>query len=215
VPDDPRRDPARFDQDADLIELRRLAERVRPGDLGWEAPPPAVWDRIAAEIGIGARLATSPIDDDQSPPPAVTASNARRRWWPAMTAAAAAAVIVAVAAYVVTSRDDDADVVAATALERVGPRGSGTAELVERDGVLELRVETAGLDTVDGFFEVWLADANGERMISLGPTRPDGVYAVPAGIDVAEFPVVDVSAEPFDGDPAHSGTSVLRGELPL
>lgn len=50
-------------------------------------------------------------------------------------------------------------------------------------------------------------------MVSLGPSRPDGRYAVPSGVDAGRFPVVDVSLEPPDGDPTHSGTSVLRGTL--
>jgi hypothetical protein len=32
-------------------------------------------------------------------------------------------------------------------------------------------------------------------------------------VDVGEYPVVDVSIEPTDGDPAHSGNSVVRGTL--
>jgi hypothetical protein len=28
-----------------------------------------------------------------------------------------------------------------------------------------------------------------------------------------EFPVVDISIEPFGGDPSHSGDSVVRGTL--
>ena len=36
---------------------------------------------------------------------------------------------------------------------------------------------------------------------------------VPAGVNLTDYPVVDVSLEPLDGNPAHSGTSVLRGTL--
>ena len=32
-------------------------------------------------------------------------------------------------------------------------------------------------------------------------------------MDVAAFPVVDVSVEHFDGEAGHSATSVVRGEL--
>ncbi len=37
--------------------------------------------------------------------------------------------------------------------------------------------------------------------------------ALPADVDLAEFPVVDVSAEPYDGNPGHSAVSVTRGTL--
>ena len=52
-------------------------------------------------------------------------------------------------------------------------------------------------------------------LVSLGPLRPDGIYDIPPGVDPSRFPIVDVSVEPVDGDPTHSGDSVLRGELPL
>jgi RNA polymerase sigma-70 factor (ECF subfamily) len=41
----------------------------------------------------------------------------------------------------------------------------------------------------------------------------EGRFTFPVGLDLDDFAVVDVSAEPFDGDPAHSGDSILRGEL--
>jgi hypothetical protein len=50
-------------------------------------------------------------------------------------------------------------------------------------------------------------------MVSLGPLRADGRYAIPDGVDVRAFPVVDVSIEPLDGEPTHSGRSVMRGVL--
>jgi hypothetical protein len=34
-----------------------------------------------------------------------------------------------------------------------------------------------------------------------------------AGVDIEDFPVMTVTLEPNDGDPASSGDVVLRGEL--
>jgi hypothetical protein len=36
---------------------------------------------------------------------------------------------------------------------------------------------------------------------------------VPAGIDTGEYDLVDISEEPYDGDPTHSGDSIVRGQL--
>lgn len=36
---------------------------------------------------------------------------------------------------------------------------------------------------------------------------------VPDGLDADAYSVVDVSIQPYDGDPAHSGDSLLRGTL--
>jgi hypothetical protein len=41
----------------------------------------------------------------------------------------------------------------------------------------------------------------------------EGRFDLPDGLDLTQFPVVDVSEEHFDGDPAHSGDSVVRGPL--
>ena len=73
--------------------------------------------------------------------------------------------------------------------------------------------------TVDADLELWLisTDAAGEitdvQPVSLvDPTAP-GTYAVPADLDPDTYTVVDISIEPRDGDEAHSGDSILRGEL--
>ncbi len=41
----------------------------------------------------------------------------------------------------------------------------------------------------------------------------DGTFEVPDDVDLDRFDVVDVSVEPDDGDPTHSGASILRGDL--
>ena len=52
-------------------------------------------------------------------------------------------------------------------------------------------------------------------MVSLGPLDRARGHGVPAGLDPASFSIVDVSLEPFDGDPTHSGDSLLRKILEL
>ena len=44
-------------------------------------------------------------------------------------------------------------------------------------------------------------------------TSESGTFAVPAGLDLGEYPIVDVSDEPVDGNPAHSSVSIVRGTL--
>jgi hypothetical protein len=36
---------------------------------------------------------------------------------------------------------------------------------------------------------------------------------IPESVDLARYSVVDISAEPVDGDPTHSGDSIVRGAL--
>ncbi|MFC5930839.1 anti-sigma factor [Cryobacterium melibiosiphilum] len=62
--------------------------------------------------------------------------------------------------------------------------------------------------------EVWLLTPDASGLVSLGLLTGDtGRFVVPDAVDLAEFSVVDVSAEASDGDPAHSGDSIVRGEL--
>lgn len=198
--------------DAELAELRSLVAGADPQDLGemsWETPPDGLWDRIAAEAGVEAGGAAVPLAR-------VRARRAGRARRPRLLVAAAAAVVViaAVAGTVLaTSGDDDPSLVASTSLEPLGAAGAGTAELVDDDGDLRLRVETADIDPGDGFLEVWVIDPEVSKLVSLGPLRPDGVYDLPAGLEPEQFPIVDVSLEPIDGDPTHSGDSLLRGQL--
>jgi anti-sigma-K factor RskA len=169
------------------------------------------------------RPALRPIDGDRPADAprhraAAPAGLARRAW--GLAAAAAAVVIVLVVGGVALLRNDDDSlpVVASARLEPLPdePTGSAapvTADLVEVDGTLQLDLSTADLPEPAGFYEVWLIDTDVEGMVSLGPARADGVYAVPADVDPGEFPIVDVSVEPPDGDPTHSGVSVIRGVL--
>ena len=136
-----------------------------------------------------------------------------------MAAAAVVVVGIAVGAVVAARSNAPGQDLAAAALsgaglERGAEGATGSATLVRRgdDTYLELRLVDPPAPT-SGYLEVWLLDRQTRGMVSLGPFRGVGRYLVPSGIDPAAFPVVDVSDEPPDGDPTHSGVSLLRGEL--
>jgi anti-sigma-K factor RskA len=183
----------------EMAELLALVEQGQLPEGGWEPPPPGLWERIDA--------ATRETELER---------RRRRRWFlPAVAAAAAAVVLVAALGAFALIGDDGGDVVAAVDLEPLSDGGTGTARLVEHDGTLQLHVDTADLDPGDGYLELWLIDPTVTQLISLGPLRDDGTYDLPPHVDPSAFPIVDVSIEPVDGDPTHSGQSVLRGELIL
>ncbi|MET0434923.1 MAG: anti-sigma factor, partial [Cellulomonas sp.] len=138
----------------------------------------------------------------------------RGRW---LLAVAAALVVGAVGggAVVAAVQRPAETVVAEARLDALpGWAASGDALLEEgADGTRTLVVRVSPTEE-DGFRAVWLLDRDATRLVSLGALDGDeGRFAVPAGLDLDEFPVVDVSAEPFDGDPAHSGDSIVRGAL--
>lgn len=213
------------DTDVDLADGDELAElRALARQVGIDAehplepipePPPGLFDRISAELavdvvppGVPARTG-APAGTDAE---VVPLRGRAPRWLAPLAAAAAVLVVVG---FVVVSGDDadQADVLATVTLDQLGDAGAGTAELVDADGQLQLRLDTSDLDAGDGFLEVWVIDRDVTKLVSLGPLRSDGTYDLPPGIDPADFPVVDVSVEPLDGNPAHSGDSVLRGTL--
>lgn len=77
-------------------------------------------------------------------------------------------------------------------------------------------LEIDGLDPSDGdqFYELWLLDDDG-RMIALGSFRvgADGAAEVdlPLPVEPDRYRYFDVSLQQDNGDPSHSGVSVLRG----
>src|SRR4029453_15424207 len=105
---------------------------------------------------------------------------------------------VGVAVAVAVDRTDEPSVVASTPLERLRPRGGGAAKLLDEDGGLVLPVDTAAVDPGDGFLEVWVIDPKVTKLVSLGPSRPDGNYDLPPGPAPERFPVGDVSVEALD-----------------
>ena len=68
----------------------------------------------------------------------------------------------------------------------------------------------------NGDLEVWLIDPNVEGMVSLGfLASSHAEFVIPEGYDPSAYPIVDISIEPRDGVPTHSGESITRGVLSL
>ena len=171
-------------------------------------PPSRVWEAISAEV---------------EKPASVIALDSRRprrrsRSW-LIGAVAASGVMLGVVGAVVglnLAERSQTTVVAATDLEGLESLEIvGEASLEERaDGSLVLVVQ-ADYEALEGAsYEVWLIDESIEGMISVGYlTSERAEFAIPAGFDVAAHPIVDISVEPHDGVPTHSGVSVTRGVL--
>jgi hypothetical protein len=198
----------------ELDELRAVvatAREVEPEDQP-VAPPPAVWEAVAAELGLGGVGAGDELAARRMP-------TGRRRG--ALLLAAAAAVtgiaVGAAGALLLSGGDGSApaQVVAQADLAALPEhQGSGSATVHTSDGERVLVVDVSDLTKGDGFYEVWLLDSEAQRLVSLGLLEGDeGRFPLPEQVDVGEYPVVDVSIEPTDGDPAHSGNSVVRGTL--
>ncbi|GAA3640399.1 hypothetical protein GCM10022200_25070 [Microbacterium awajiense] len=169
--------------------------------------------------------AAPPVEAPPSPPQAAPTAEppgeppAAGRGFRTLWALAAVFVLVAgvgVAGWVVQSFNAPTQIAAAQlAPFPAHPDATGTAGVEEaRDGTRTL-VVTVGSDTApDTYREVWLIRNDAGALISLGVLNGDtGSFVIPEGVDLAEYNLVDVSVEPIDGDPAHSGDSIVRGEL--
>ena len=207
----------------ELDQLRGVVATARitsPADAP-QAPPPEVWDRIAAELNleVGAREGAAPAAAERSN---VVTLHPRWRRGAALAAGAAGLVVVGagLGGSIAALRDDQPAAppppLATAALDPLDtPEASGQADLVQADADRTLEVSVAGLDPQPGsFFEVWLLDPTGTRLVSLGVLEGEsGSFRLPETLDLVDYPVVDVSIEPYDGNPAHSSVSAVRGTL--
>jgi hypothetical protein len=203
-----------------VAKLRGTASLVAgsAGALGaqgaWASPPPRVWDRIAAAVAgdlagvvpIGARRPDQPIRQ-------------RGRIWPWAAGMAAAGLVLGL----LTGRtvwDEAAPPATRVAQAELGTLDTqqrlGDAAVVRTDSGVGLEVATtSALDAGDGYLEVWLINRDGKRMVSIGVLDAEtGLFPISQELLDQGYVVVDISREPFDEQPEHSGDSLVRGTLP-
>ncbi|MBE0009476.1 MULTISPECIES: anti-sigma factor domain-containing protein [unclassified Arthrobacter] len=202
-----------------------------------ESPDPQVWAGIHQELGLQSALlpdplsrtpqAAAPVPGHQ---PAETAESAatvvafeprhgRRTFTSRFLVAAVTAGVLTGAAAVWAAQQFGADsapaVVAQSELDPLeGFTAQGSATVyADDDGARTLEI-TVTDNQVAGYQEVWLIAPDLQEMYSLGVVGAGtSSFTIPDSVDLAAFPIVDVSDEPLDGDPVHSGVSVLRGTL--
>ena len=201
----------------------------RPFTAALQAPDPCVWAGIHRALNLDEDLRQDPL---AAPGPAGSAGSRafpaspvsavaaiRKRRTGVWLAAAAAAIVVGAAGTWGTLRaiEQRPEVIAAVQLSALAPYPDTGSAVVDRfpDGRREL-VVTASSTQTQGYREVWLLAPDAASMVSLGTMKgTEGRFALPADLDLSRYPVVDISDEPDDGNPAHSGESILRGQLQL
>jgi hypothetical protein len=207
-----------------VAELRATLGLVRSSaHVELVEPPASVWAAIAAETAPAPTAQpTPPAVPPAAPPVADELAQRRERgrprlgWLIGATAAGVALGILGVQA--VTALQTPAVSVLATApLETLdtGERG-GDADLVDEPDGLALRLSVDPLDAGDGLLEVWLINTDLTRMVSVGilpNAATTGSFMVTPGLVEQGYRIVDISREPLDDRPEHSGDSVLRGTL--
>lgn len=243
----------------ELHHLRRTVDLGRGVPVDLLSPPPAIWSRIHAELGLSPAIgaaagpvapgpgavgpgATRPVAPAAVPVIALDQWRAERRAdhraegradrWAGrkrrglpLVAAAAIGIIVGISTTLwwPAPRADlqGEQILAQGTLDALpGWTASGAASVARSvDGPREVTVTLrAGAEAAtpgdEPLREVWLLTPDATGLVSLGLLSGDtGRFVIPDAVDLEEFPVLDVSAEANDGNPAHSGDSIVRGEL--
>jgi len=203
-------------------EIEALLRELDESDLEMAAPPADLWSRIESAVG--------PIEESSptggAEPSNVISLDSRRRTLPMILAAAAAVVVLGGLALSLLGDDATSPLSRAelaydpAAFDPLGADAVAEVSLIDEDGSFLLQIDESDLPTAEeADLEVWLiqpdADGNVADLVSLGTIDPDDPASlqVPATHDPDVYFVVDISVEPHDGDPTHSGRSILRGPL--
>lgn len=169
-----------------------------------QAEPAAERESLAEPVSLQDRAASRP---------------AKRRsaaWWqrPGPWMAAAAAAVLVTAGAVWSLNQAPRPLAEADLAPLAQFSAAGSARVVESaDGSRALEVRLSK-DEAQGYQEVWLIAPDLSRLVSLWVMNSEsGTFQLPAGLEISEYPIVDVSDEPVDGNPAHSSVSIARGTL--
>ncbi|GGH91113.1 anti-sigma factor [Arthrobacter liuii] len=210
----------------------------QPGPQTWAAihqalglSPALAPDPLTRPESPGIRLAaveTPPQpgnEPDAAPPFLRPATRDRRRPRPGLWLAAAAGILLGTAAgwtaAGITGQPGTpvpgptSIVLAQTPLTPLPAHtGSGEAQVRQLpDGTRQLTIRLSA-DKTTGYQQVWVGTSDLTGMVSLGVLADGtGTFTIPAGIDLAQYPIVDISDQAYNGNPAHSDDSVARGRL--
>jgi anti-sigma-K factor RskA len=210
----PTGDNSKFSDDAIIA----MARSVEPQDSDRIAPPTQVWHNILAELEVEVASQEAAARKQTRHP--------KTEYWFSSTrllsiAAATLLLVGAVIAIVNVSYDDSSLTEVASAVMTdeglpVATSATANARFLCADESCFVQVDLTALpDAGADDLELWVINTDVSDMHSLGTVTSDGRFSLPQGVTADDFPIVDISIEPRDGDPTHSGQSVLRGSFVL
>ncbi|MEO8749663.1 MAG: anti-sigma factor [Allobranchiibius sp.] len=220
----------------ELRSLRRTVELGRStGDVDGPAPMPSerVWAGIVSELGMTGTPTLDQVADEPLPVadhtraarpsqparPSHTARPSRRQAFALAAGVALIAGTGVTGGYLIGRTSGGASTTVSASADLTpfpgGPAGvSGRAKVHDNGTGTRVSIDTAQLPVRNGYYEVWLYDPQDDKMVAIGTLPRSGAadLPVPPGLNVNSYHIVDVSAQDYNGNPAHQ-QSVLRGGL--
>jgi hypothetical protein len=195
------------------------------------APEPSTVERGVRAPGrrrVGSRT-TSPRRNGRTAAPAAPAAArgpGRMRRLALIAVTAVLALAVGVTGTLAATRDrPNSTAICGTVIARadlsalpLAPSGATGEARVLCDGPnRQLHLHVTGLPLQPGFYEVWLIDPDSMEMTAVGVLGDGGDVLLPLAstTDLRKYRLVDISAEQYDNNQAHSGESLLRGQLTI
>lgn len=178
-------------------------------------PRDGLWDDLVAVIEAGEGVEP---EVDWREEARRTAERAHRRRTMIMAAAVVLASLVAgltvVVAQLLVEPDLGAKVSSASLLApRDGGTAAGTATVRELGDGQVLVIDGPYAQPADSYLELWIVTPDGTR-VSLGTMATSHhEVAIPGGVDAGPGAIVEITREPYDGDPLSSGDTVASGLL--
>jgi anti-sigma-K factor RskA len=185
----------------ELESIRHTHELLRKGAA--TAPPPELKDRVLVQ-------ATSE-----------TPARSRVRWRLLVSAAATLLVIAVLGVGLLWATFGDSPVSLPLTATALAPGASGVVRGEPAGENIRIELEVGGLPELgeDEYYEMWYyaEEEHGGGRISCGAfrTAPEGQTIVnfTTPLNARNYPEIEVTREPDDGDPASSGEAVLEGNL--
>jgi hypothetical protein len=192
---------------------RRLRALLAEPD-SWAEPPAGLLDEIFASID-SERSAPAGATRPVAVPGPAAGRGDRRQTHIRRTVRAGAAALLAAAAVVialmVTRGPATTDVVLAGT--RLAPAASATAKMHATPSGLAVELDVSGLPPSPPgyYYQAWMKGPRGLVTIGTFHMRggPAGTVELWSAVTLADYPVITVTREPEDGNPASSGQVVL------
>jgi anti-sigma-K factor RskA len=165
------------------------------------APPPELKDRVLAQA--------------RGEIPARSGG----RWWFWASAAAALLIVAVLGGELFRAITDDSSSGVPLTATALAPKAGGEARVEEVGQNFRVELEVWDMPELrEGeYYEMWYYDEEDGGRISCGTFRagPEGrtTMILTAPASARDYPEIEITREPDDGDPGSSGEEVLEGEL--